>query len=388
MSLMNDALRKKNREIAGSPAVSGFSKISQSPRTTRKGFSVIAAMILLTAAALTGIHLMQSASGNTLRVKRAQPSDAQLPVNRAVDTPSSAGRQAEVTPTFGPVDGNPEPLKPADTPQEKRATAADRQPLPASSVSDGPKPGTRHSRSAPVEARVDRKPPATAIAKASAPITERNTGGAVRKNGPSHANRDLFYKKALAYHRSGRLLEAIRLYRQVLKSDSSHPGAMLNLAAAAMRQGNYHEAQTLLERLEPSTRRPQGVLFNLAIAAIGMGAPETALDYLDNAQAVSDASPWEIRFHRAVAYTHMNQPSEALVLYRQVQTERPNAPGLQFNLAVTCDALGLYPEALAYYEAAMGTPLEPSGIDKETITQRIRTIGQYLGNTQASAKRQ
>ena len=191
-----------------------------------------------------------------------------------------------------------------------------------------------------------------------------NAGAPVRNNAPYPAEEDLFYKKARAYHRNGRLAEAIRLYRQVLKAHSSHPDAMLNLAAAYMQQGRYIQAAPLLERLERSTPRPQGVLLNLAMAAIGMDAPEKALDYLDRAAALSDATPWEIRFHRAVAFARMNRLPEALDLYREVETERPGDPRLQFNLAVTCDALGFYPEAVAHYEAVLRIPSEPSATDK------------------------
>jgi tetratricopeptide (TPR) repeat protein len=178
----------------------------------------------------------------------------------------------------------------------------------------------------------------------------------------------------------------MRLYRQVLNTRPGHPEAMLNLAAAAMQQGNYIEAHPLLERLERSSQCPQGVLLNLAIVSIGTGAPEQALAYLDRAAATSDASPWEIRFHRAVALARMDRLTEALVLYRAAEAERPDAPGLKFNLAVTCDALGLYSEALAHYKAVLQAATKPSETDRATISQRIRTLGRYIDTAQPPAK--
>jgi tetratricopeptide (TPR) repeat protein len=120
------------------------------------------------------------------------------------------------------------------------------------------------------------------------------------------------------------------------------------------------------------------VLLNQAIAAIGMGFPETGLTYLDRAAAASDASTWEIRFHRAVALSRLSRHTEALALYQMVEMERPDDPQLQFNLAVTCDSLERYPQALIHYEAVLQIDPEASGSERETIVQRIRTIRQYL----------
>ena len=81
----------------------------------------------------------------------------------------------------------------------------------------------------------------------------------------------------------------------------------------------------------------------------------------------------------------MNRLPEALDLYREAETERPDDPRLQFNLAVTCDALGFYAQAVAHYEAVLRIPSEPSATDKETINKRIRTLRRYLNTAQSTA---
>ncbi len=126
----------------------------------------------------------------------------------------------------------------------------------------------------------------------------------------------------------------------------------------------------------------------MATPGIGMDDPETALAYLDRAEANADALPWEIRFHRAVAFARTNRLPEALALYREVETERPGDPRVQFNLAVTCDTLGLYPEALAHYEDVLQSSSGSSGADEKTIIQRIRTIGRYLDTARSPSKGQ
>jgi hypothetical protein len=77
MSLMNEALRKKNRETTGSPAPTGFIDVSQRPRISRQWLVGLAAMTLLTAAAFYGTHLTQTSTAPPLLVKspstRAHP---------------------------------------------------------------------------------------------------------------------------------------------------------------------------------------------------------------------------------------------------------------------------------------------------------------------------
>ncbi len=440
MSLMNDALRKKSRETTGSPIAKGFIEVSGRPNFTRRWLFVLAGLILLTIGVFFGNYLMQAGIGNTPLVMTPQPERSLPPVNHPGETtsevqhrsageplPASADRQtetvvsgnapegsrlatAEPDPTSpspavhpelpGPRAGEPAAAqKPADEnpvfpsaaetalPFEAAEEPSQREP---NTLSRGFEPGpvrtAPREKSRPVAARAPVQPASSTAPEQTSEISGRlNAGEAVRKNPPSTVEEDLFYKKARAYHRNGRLAEAVRLYRQVLKAHLSHPEVLLNLAAAYMQQGKYFEAAPLLERLERSNPRPQGVLLNLAMAAIGMDAPEKALGYLDQAAALSDATPWEIQFHRAVAFARMNRLPEALDLYREVETERPDDPRLQFNLAVTCDALGFYAQAVAHYEAVLHIPSEASATDKETINRRIRTLRRYLDTAQSMA---
>jgi tetratricopeptide (TPR) repeat protein len=435
MSLMNDALRKKNRETAHSAPSAGASDAIRRPWPTRGWAFLLAAVILATGAALAGIYLMQSDTANALPEKPTLSDRTGPAADRVANTASIAQRPAGIGTEPMPAGGGPAMHVTGDMPAAEDHATGHGLPTPASSTTKARPPGARsqsavtttapgdetlastmrshasatdapvkpiRGRSASISrafepgpgqpARRDLRPSLpTGYAPAAAPappetVGEPDEGHTIRPTAESIQDTDLFYQKARSYHRSGRLTDAIRLYRQVLISSSSHSGAMLNLAAAFMQQGNYPDARALLNRLEHANPRPQGVLLNLAIAAIGTGAPERALTYLDRAAAMSDASPWEIRFHRAVAFARMDRLPEALALYREAEAEQPEAPGLQFNLAVTCDALGLYPEALAHYEAVLQAAAKPSETDRATIAQRVRTIGHYLNSAPSPEK--
>lgn len=199
---------------------------------------------------------------------------------------------------------------------------------------------------------------------------------------------ELFYRKALACHRGGRLTEAALFYRSVLETDANHKEAMLNLAAVYIEAGHFNQAQPLLKRLEKVTPRPEGVLLNLAITALGNDTPEAALSYLDRAEAAADSPFLQIQFHRAVALSRVNRLSEALALYKQVEAKRPDDYRVKFNMAVTYDALEDYPRALHYYETLLQAPAHTSQSDRQSITRRAGMLRRYLNATQSKSKRQ
>jgi Flp pilus assembly protein TadD len=436
MSLMNDALRKKSRETTVSPIAKGFIDVSDRPRITRRWMVVLAGLVLLTVAVFYANHVMQSGKGNSLLAVNPRPGNFRPPAAHPADTtsgvqhrtavetpPASVDPQRESVTTGEPTQKNhlttagvdqapPSPAVTVDMPDSRKGQpdsalqASDEKAVipfaagPTASVAAPVEPAldtsntvSRTFEPGPVQTGLREKNrsmaahhPRSPVQRVPSPapdpppetIGNSNPDASTPPNAPSGEEADLFFKKARAYHRNGRLAEAVRLYRQVVNTNPGHPSAMLNLAAAYMQQGNYLEAAPLLNRLERSTPRPRGVLLNLAMAAIGMGSPDKALDYLDRATALSDATPWEIRFHRAVAFAQMNRLPEALELYRETETERPDDPRIQFNLAVTCDALGFYPEALTHYEAVLRISPEASATERETIARRIRTLRRYL----------
>ena len=222
--------------------------------------------------------------------------------------------------------------------------------------------------------------------------TERpheQAGKGTKPQGPTNAplskRANPFYRKALLYHRSGRVSDAIVLYEKVLQFDVGHEGATLNLAAAHIEKEHFHAAQRILKQMEFSPTRPRGVLLNLAITAIGTGDANQALAYLKIAQETSDASMYEIDFHRAVAYSRLERLPEALALYQKILKERPDDASVRFNLAVTCDALGLYPKALEHYKVSLQSS---SDADETSIHRRIQALERYLTTNQHPIIRQ
>jgi Flp pilus assembly protein TadD len=217
------------------------------------------------------------------------------------------------------------------------------------------------------------------------PFSPQSSHAAEQIQMSSNSDANLFYQKALACHRGGRLDEAARFYRSALETNANHNEAMLNLAAVYIETGRFDQAHPILKRLEKATPRPSGVLLNLAITALGNSAPETALAYLDQAEKAADSPFLQIQFHRAVALARTNRFSEALTLYKQVEAKRPDDYRVKFNMAVTYDALEDYPHALHYYETLLKAPgnTSTSQSDRQSILKRVDMLRRYLNATQS-----
>ena len=386
-------------------------------------------MVLLTVAALSGIRWMHSGSGKSLSLKNPGLRRAGLVAQKEPVLPDSMER-----PAAGPMEkstnGSPSPAMPAinangdpstpsvaatsasqpspvrsepraavvepvgETPtdqdaalpiaslQKKGPTARSRARESSSGFEPGPgRPADRDARPHTPDRQTVKRPAQDPQREATASRQQAESAPSIGTKAPPAKSEDPFYYKTLAYHRSGGLVDATRLYRQVLVKNSNHPGALLNITGAYLQLGNYSDARPLLNRLERLSPRPKGVLLNQAIASIGLGDPARALVELDRAAAQSDASVWEIRFHRAVAFSCLERHDDALAMYRKVEQERPDDPRLQFNLAATCDTLGLYKDALAHYQAALKIDSRALSEERQTILRRIRTLRRHTETT-------
>ena len=57
---------------------------------------------------------------------------------------------------------------------------------------------------------------------------------------PSHEE-DIFYQKALSYHREDKLNQAIQMYKQVIRVNPDHRDALFNLSSAYIQLAAYSE---------------------------------------------------------------------------------------------------------------------------------------------------
>ncbi|MGB5421863.1 MAG: tetratricopeptide repeat protein [Desulfobacterales bacterium] len=195
---------------------------------------------------------------------------------------------------------------------------------------------------------------------------------------PSHEE-EIFYQKALSYHREDNLNQAIQMYKQVIRVNPDHRDALFNLSSAYIRLAAYSDAYPLLKQLEVSDHRNPDILVNLAIAEIGLGRPAEAIHLLDWAANQCEEPQFGIYFHRAAALSQLGKLEEARISYKKAEKLNTSHNNLIFNLAVLSDKLQRYDDAIQYYGKFLqqNNALPPH--DKKNIEARIRSLHAYLG---------
>ncbi|MGA8282815.1 MAG: tetratricopeptide repeat protein [Desulfobacterales bacterium] len=195
---------------------------------------------------------------------------------------------------------------------------------------------------------------------------------------PSHEE-DIFYQKALRYHREDKLDQAIQMYKQVIRVNPDHRDALFNLSSAYIQLAAYSDAYPLLKRLEMNDHRNPDILVNLAITEIGLGRPAEAIHLLDSAANQCEEPQFGIYFHRAAALSRLGKLEEARICYKKAEKLNTTHNNLIFNLAVLSDKLQRYDDAIHYYGKFLqqNNTLPPH--DKKNIEARIRSLHAYLG---------
>jgi Flp pilus assembly protein TadD len=188
----------------------------------------------------------------------------------------------------------------------------------------------------------------------------------------------LFYEKAVHYHQQNRLKEAILMYHQVLSKNPLDADALFNLAAAYLQNRDFSMALPILKDLSEKDPNNPRVLLNLAIVKMGLGEPEIAIALLDKAQQIEGVSAFELYFHKAVALSQLGRLDEAKRFYEIAGKINPDNSGLLFNLAVLYDKMERYKEALQYYRAFLAQNSISSEKDKESVERRVLFLSGFV----------
>jgi len=381
MSLLNDALRKKQREMRRPAAVApGAIVPPASPR--QRGRMLWIAGIGTTVLLAVGLGI-----GLTVLSIEA-PATSVWPSSSASPAPQPAAREIipspndEPSPTASPKDApviarDPEwraavgPTKDASAGQAEMKIRLP-QPSPAASP-------TTVATTPQVDSKAEE-----AFHRPSPSVPSEDPGGDVATD-PPLAER--YFRKALSYHAQGRLPKAIAFYRDVLQLQPDHFDARFNLASAYIESGAFEDAHRIAQALYRRDPASPQVLTNLAITKIGLGQYRQALTLLDQAADTPHAETFTILLHKGIACRGLHQLDAALAWYHKAEDLNPDHPQLLFNLALAYDRRQAFDQALHYYQAyrkvvSDGQDRVPSGIQ-----QRIAALRSYLArHSQESRK--
>jgi tetratricopeptide (TPR) repeat protein len=386
MSLLNDALRKKTGEDKIKETGYTESITFAKPKDSKaKLFRILGLPFLLGVLAIGGWYFWGSLSAQVDSPIAAEvvskhieendpdhlpvlPKEKMADLTPVLETPELIG---EISPLETPVEKEPKvrvdtPTKP-ELPRE-----AEKKPPPRkiAKISSSVKKNSLPKRSK-VKAKVAKKNAAHQAPKAKERVV-------------STQQESLFLQKALHYHRQGKFNQAIRMYQQVLKVNATHRDALFNLASAYIHLKVYSEALPLLKKLRNYDYGNPDVLVNLAIVEIGLGKPAEAIQLLNLATQYYKEPKFEIFFHKAAALSRLGRLEEALRNYRTAETLNAQHPILNFNMAVLCDKLHQYKDAVYYYRAYIRNSNSLQQFEEKKIETRIRSLRAYLAENRNS----
>ena len=157
---------------------------------------------------------------------------------------------------------------------------------------------------------------------------------------------------AIQFHQSGRLVEAERLYAQILRAEPRNFTAQHFLGVVRHQQGRHDEAVEMIAaalRINPASAR---ALSNYGLALQGAGRLPDALMAFDEAASREPENP-ETHNHRGLVLEAMRRPAEALASYDKAVALRHDHPEAWNNRGNALSAMVKFDEALIAFNTAI-----------------------------------
>jgi protein O-GlcNAc transferase len=156
---------------------------------------------------------------------------------------------------------------------------------------------------------------------------------------------------AVGLHQQGRLAEAEKLYRSILRAKPRHFEARHLLGILRSQQGRAEEALDLIgAALEASPNHPDA-LYNRGNVLVQLERYEEALASYDAALAAQPDNE-EAHHNRGNVLSKLGLPGEALAAFDRALALKPSYPEALNNRGITLERLQRYDEALASYDRA------------------------------------
>lgn len=165
------------------------------------------------------------------------------------------------------------------------------------------------------------------------------------------------FEQGLAAHRAGRLDQAEKSYRQVLRADAANLPALHMLGFLKAQQGRYDDAITLLNKTVRKNPADPSALAHYGHALMAAQRFGEALAVYDRLLALHPAH-FEAHYNRGVILSQQRHHEDALAALDQALKLQPNAAAVHFNRGVVLAELERHGAALESYDRALA--LEPN----------------------------
>jgi tetratricopeptide (TPR) repeat protein len=182
-------------------------------------------------------------------------------------------------------------------------------------------------------------------------------------------------KQAHQLQKSGKLPEAERLYRQILKQDVNNVVALNLLGVLCINSGRANEAEKLIGkalRLKPDD---PSALVNFALALKDTGKRDQAIKALQRSLSLGRKNPFALNSLGSLLLDS-GQAAQALTQYRRALKLAPDYADCWCNLSIALNQLLQFEEALqAGLEARRVAPKNP--LAHYCIAESCRSLSRY-----------
>lgn len=169
------------------------------------------------------------------------------------------------------------------------------------------------------------------------------------------------FEQGVAAHRAGRLEQAEKLYRQVLRADAASFPALHMLGFLKAQQGRYDDAIAYLNKAVRKNPADPAALAHYAHALMAAQRFNEALTAYDRLLALQPRH-FEAHYNRGVILSQQRKYEEALAALDRALALQPNAAAVHFNRGVVLAELERHREALESYDrvVALDPQYEPA----------------------------
>lgn len=165
-------------------------------------------------------------------------------------------------------------------------------------------------------------------------------------------SRDPALARAITSLQAGRLDDAERALRRVLRHERHHAGALNLLGVLLTRQRRFGEAAKCMEAAIDAGSASDATFYNYGIVLKALGQPANAVDQFTRALSTND-TVWDTWNARGTAFNDLRRYADAITDFDRAIALNPKAAAVHSNKGNSLRALRRFDDARASFEIAL-----------------------------------
>jgi predicted O-linked N-acetylglucosamine transferase (SPINDLY family) len=163
---------------------------------------------------------------------------------------------------------------------------------------------------------------------------------------------DNIFKRAMALLHGGKIDEAERAFRGLLKEEPRHVGALNLLSIVMVQQGKFAKAEPFIKRALDESPSSDATLYNYGIVLKALNRPDEALERFNQALAINPAvaETWN---SRGTVFNELGRYQQAIADFDKALSIDPKLSAAYCNKGKPLGVLKSYDQALVAFDRAL-----------------------------------